>query len=186
MSTLRRAATVLASTAALTAGAVPAVHASEPPAVGIGAMIGIEHLDQAEAWTSITAGQPGERFRVLISYTNTSPSIERDVTATLALPGKTVLDGTSTLTNALHPSGKSMPRAHLAKKGVNLGDYGGHSNGYLVTFIRMPNLRYVRCGVTSLAVTLTERSGSDHASATLILHVHRDCPTAMTPVAPPG
>ena len=168
----------------LPAAAAPTATAASAPTLAAG--ISAEHLSSSEDWTPVLAAQPGERLRVLVSYMNTSPSIEHGALVSIKLPRGAIMNGTVTLTSNVYPAGRKVSAAALAGHGLNIGNYGPHANGYLTFFIRMPPLKYDRCGITLLTLPVEERVGAGHSGATLHLHAHNDCPVNTGTVAPPA
>ena len=161
---------------AVTRGATPTLAAS----------IGAEHLSSIDDWTPVLAAQPGERLRVLVSYMNISTAVEHGALASIKLPKGATMDGKVTLTNGTHPAGTRVSANALTGRGVNIGNYGPATNGYLTFYIRMPPLKYDRCGITLLTLPVEERVGSGHSGAVLHLHAHNDCPVSTGTVAPPA
>ena len=181
--TLMIAALTVAALAATPAGAEAATAAKVPT---LTATIGAEHLSAANAWTPVLAAQPGERLRVLVGYMNTSPAVEHGARVSIKLPRGATMNGTVTLTDGTHPAGTAVSAASLTGHGVTIGNYAPGTNGYLTFFIRMPPLKYDRCGITLLTLPVEERVAAGHSGAVLHLHAHNDCPVNTGTVASPA
>jgi len=145
-----------------------------------------EHLRQTAAWGDGMSALAGEKIKVLVSYANTGTTVQRNVHLAARLPAGATVAGSAILVNALHRAGRAMPTRGLTTGRLRVGDYAPAANAYLTLTVTMPPANALPCGVTPLGLRITEQGGTAHGQAVLHLHVHRNCPTSMTPVLVPG
>jgi len=148
--------------------------------------VGASHLTEAAAWGDGMSALAGEKIKVLVSYANTGTTVQRNVHLAARLPAGATVAGSAILVNALHPAGRAIPTRGLTTGRLGVGDYAPAANAYLTLTVTMPPAKALPCGVTPLGLRITEQGGTAHGQAVLHLHLHRDCPTSMTPVPVPG
>lgn len=182
--------TPLAVAAALAALAAPSTAAAgtatSAAPTSLTAQVMSEHLRQTAAWGDGMSTLAGEKIKVLVSYANTGTTVQRNVRLAARLPAGATVAGSAILVNALHPAGRAIPTRGLTTGRLRVGDYAPAANAYLTLTVTMPPANALPCGVTPLGLRITEQGGTAHGQAVLHLHVHRNCPTSMTPVPMPG
>jgi len=178
-------AAALAAVAAPSAAAAGTATTSATP-ISLTTQVMSEHVRQTAAWGDGMSALAGEKIKVLVSYANTGTTVQRNVRLAARLPAGATVAGSAILVNALHPAGRAIPTRGLTTGRLRVGDYAPAANAYLTLTVTMPPANALPCGVTPLGLRITEQGGTAHGQAVLHLHVHRNCPTSMTPVPVPG
>ncbi len=99
-------------------------------------------------WSKSITAKPGEKVDYQIGYVNAGQTQQNNVIAKDTLPEKvTYENGTTTLKNALHPTGNGVTLGDdVIGAGLNIGNYTPQSNAYVRFTATLPQEKDLQCG----------------------------------------
>jgi hypothetical protein len=146
-----------------------------------------ELVGESGRWRHDVAVRPNQQAKILLSYANTSTAAQRGVKVRVQLPrGSRVVPETTSLRNALHPTGWAVNPTLLIHQGKGFGDYAPQTNGYVTLTLQAPGTG-LTCGrniISVRGIITVPHVGT--AMSTARLDVVRYCPTTSTTTAPPA
>lgn len=126
--------------------------------------------DGTSGWhNSVKDLKPGDTVQYLIGYRNTGSMQQNGIVVKDILPkGLTYVSGSSVLTNASNPNGRSIEDGVTSAGGIRIGDYAAGANAY-VTFkakVADTDAEQLVCGTNSLVnrVVIETQNGSKEAT----------------------
>ncbi len=106
----------------------------------------------ASEWRQLVVVRPGQRVEILIRFKNLGPETLKDVAVGNNLPRYTsYVNGSTRLRNGAHPSGLTLDSDNITRGGINVGNYGAGSVGYVLFRARLdPVTAYEKVGTYDL------------------------------------
>ena len=138
-------------------------------------------------WAKNVEVNAGDSVDYLIGYKNTGTTQQNDVMVKDTLPaGVSYVNGTTTLKNALHPSGVTVSD-NVTKVGINIANYTAGSNAYVYFTGKVAAKDALKCGKNTLTNTATVETDNGSMSDTADVIVNKECkPNECKPGIPVG
>jgi uncharacterized repeat protein (TIGR01451 family) len=126
-------------------------------------------------WYKSIEANAGDSVEYRIQYLNDGTTAQNNVVISDVLPSHVkYVNGSTILKNTAYTSGKSLADG-VTGSGVNIGNYGGNSNAYVIFTAKVDTASNFNCGTSTLTNTATVKTANGSKDSTADVTVNKEC-----------